>query len=189
MITANDLRVGKTFEMDNGLWMCVKFEHIKPGKGTAFVRLKVKNLETGSIVENTFRPEDKFKIAFLDHRKMQYLYRSGDEFFFMDNDNYDQISFTEEDLDDTVHYLKENMIIEVAFYKGRQVGIELPIFVELEIIQTEPGFKGDTAQNTFKPATLESGYVIQVPLFVESGEIIRVDTRTGQYIERAGKAQ
>ncbi len=187
MLTANDLRVGKTFEMDDGLWMCVQFEHIKPGKGTAFVRVKVKNLETGSIVERTFRPEEKFKQAFLDYRKMQYLYNSGEDFFFMDQESFDQISLSEDDLGDTTHFLKENMIIEVAFYKGRQVGIELPTFVELRIVETEPGFKGDTAQNTFKPAKLESGYTIQVPLFVEQGEVIKVDTRTGQYLERVGK--
>ena len=187
MITANDLRIGKTFEMEDCLWACVKFEHIKPGKGTAFVRVKIKNLENGSQVERTFRPEDKFKLAFLDYRKMQYLYRSGDEFFFMDQENYDQISVNEDDLGDAVNYLKENMIIEVAYFKGKPVSVELPTFVEMEIIETEPGFKGDTAQNTFKPAKVESGYVVQVPLFIEQGEIIRIDTRTGLYLERANK--
>jgi len=187
MITANDLRAGKTFEMEDGLWMCVVFQHIKPGKGTAHVRVKMKNLETGATIERTFRPEDKFKPAFLDHRKMQYLYQSGDEFYFMDTDNYEQFPLSEDDLGDNVHFLKENMNIEVSFYKGRAVGVELPTFVEMEVISAEPGFKGDTAQNTFKPAKIETGYTIQVPLFVEQGDFIRIDTRTGEYLERVGK--
>ena len=187
MITANDLRSGKTIELDGGLWMCIEFHHIKPGKGTAHVRVKIKNLETLSTIERTFRPEEKFVAAYLDHRKMQYLYNQGDEFSFMDNDTYDQVTLDRESLGDAAHFLKEGMEIEVSFYKGKQVGIELPNMVILEIIETEPGFKGDTAQNTTKPAKVETGYVVDVPLFVEAGEMIKIDTRTGEYLERANK--
>lgn len=187
MITANDLRPGRTFEMDGELWICVEYHHVKPGKGTAHVRLKIKNVDNGSTIERTFRPEEKFTPAFLDHRKMQYLYSQGNEYIFMDNESYEQVSLFTDDLGDAVNFLKENEMIEVSFYKGRQVGIELPNYVILKIIETEPGVKGDRSKAGTKRATLETGYVCQVPLFIEQDEEIKVDTRTGLYLERANK--
>ncbi len=187
MITANDLRSGRTFEMDDDLWICVEYHHVKPGKGTAHVRLKIKNVNNGSTIEKTFRPNEKFKPAFLDHRKMQYLYSQGDEYIFMDVDNYEQLTLMRGDLGSSANFLKENEMIEVSFFKGKQVGIELANFVILKVTETEPGFKGDRAQAGTKSATLESGYICQVPLFIEEGEEIKVDTRTGLYLERANK--
>ncbi|HOO97229.1 MAG TPA: elongation factor P [Caldisericia bacterium] len=187
MITANDLRTGRTFEMDGELWVCLEYHHVKPGKGSAIVRLKIKNVDSGAIIERTFRPEEKFKPAFLDHRRMQYLYSQGDTFFFMDTDSYEQLEISREDLGSAVNFMIENEMIEISFYKGRQIGVELPNFVILTVVETDPGFKGDRAQAGTKPAIANTGYKLQVPLFIEMGEDIKVDTRTGLYLERANK--
>ncbi len=187
MISANDLRTGITFEIDGDLFVVVSYQHVKPGKGSAFVRVKVKNLNTGNIVEKTYRPEEKFKKAFLERKSMQYLYKEGENYVFMDLGTYEQFYLPEEDAEDASNYLKENLEIEVVFFKNNPVSVELPTFVELAVVQTEPGVKGDTATASLKPAILETGYKINVPLFVNEGDIIRVDTRTGEYLERVNK--
>lgn len=187
MISANDLRTGITFEIDGDLYVVVSYQHVKPGKGSPFVRVKVKNLNTGNITEKTYRPEEKFKKAFLERKSMQYLYKEGTNFVFMDLENYEQFYLPEEDAEDAGNYLKENLEIEVVFYKDKPVSVELPTFVELEVIETEPGVKGDTATSAMKPATVETGYKLSVPLFVNVGDVIRIDTRTGEYLERVSK--
>ncbi len=187
MISANDLRTGVTFEMDGSLFVVTTFQHIKPGKGSAFVRLKIKNLDTGNIIEKTFRPEEKFKKAFLDRKTMQYLYREGDNLLFMDMETYDQVYLPKEVVGDAVNFLKDNLELTIVFHKSRPISVELPTFVELKVTHTEPGVKGDTATTAMKPAILETGYKVNVPLFVAEGTIIRVDTRTGAYLERVNK--
>jgi len=187
MIPANDLRAGVTFEIDGGLYVVISFQHIKPGKGSPFVRVKIKNLDTGNIVERTFRPEEKFKKAFLERKKMQYLYREGESYVFMDLETYDQVSLSSDDVGDTVNFLKDNLELTIVFYKGRPVSLDLPTFVELKITHAEPGVKGDTATTAMKTVTLETGYKLNVPLFVNEGDIIKVDTRSGEYLERVSK--
>lgn len=187
MISANDLRTGITFEIDGDLYVVVSYQHVKPGKGSPFVRVKVKNLNTGNIIEKTYRPEEKFKKAFLERKSMQYLYKEGTNFVFMDLETYEQFYLPEEDAEEAGNYLKENLEIEVVFYKDKPVSVELPTFVELEVIETEPGVKGDTATSAMKPATVETGYKLSVPLFVNKGDVIRIDTRTGEYLERVNK--
>lgn len=187
MISANDLRTGITFEIDGDLYVVVSYQHVKPGKGSAFVRVKVKNLNTGNIVEKTYRPEEKFKKAFLERKAVQYLYKEGSNFVFMDLDSYEQFYLPEEDAEDAGNYLKGNLEIEVVFYKDKPVSVELPNYVELEVTQTEPGVKGDTATSAMKPAIVETGYKLNVPLFVNTGDVIRIDTRTGEYLERVSK--
>ncbi len=187
MVSANDLRAGVTFEMDGALYVVISFQHIKPGKGSPFVRLKIKNLDTGNIVEKTFRPEEKFKKAFLERKLMQYLYREGESFVFMDMETYDQIYLSEKEVGDAVNFLKDNLELKIVFFKNRPVSVELPTFVELEVTHTEPGVKGDTATTAMKPAILETGYKVNVPLFVNEGDVIKVDTRTGEYLERVSK--
>ncbi len=184
MVSTNDLRTGLTVEWDGQIWSVVDFQHVKPGKGAAFVRVKLRNIISGSTIENAFNAGEKLARAQIDYRKMQYLYETDGQYNFMDQDNYEQISLTEEALGDNLRYLKENMEIGVQMYQGKVVGIELPNFVELVITETDPGLRGDTASGGTKPAKLETGAVIQVPLFIQQGEKIRVDTRTHKYLER-----
>lgn len=184
MISTNDFRTGLTIEVDGEIYEVIDFQHVKPGKGAAFVRSKLKNLRTGAVIDRTFRAGEKVPRAHLDRREMQYLYRDGDSFVFMDNETYDQISLSEEQLGENVKFLKENMNIYLLTHEGKIIGVELPNFVELKVVDTEPGVRGDTAAGGTKPATLETGLVVQVPLFVEAGDVIRVDTRTGEYLER-----
>lgn len=184
MISTNDFRTGLTIEWDGGVWTVVGFQHVKPGKGAAFVRAKLKNVMTGAVIENTFRAGEKLPRAQIDYREMQFLYESGGQYFMMDQMTFDQISLNADMLADAIQYLKENMVIGVQFYEGAPIGIELPNFVELEIVETDPGLRGDTASGGTKPAKLETGAVVQVPLFLQTGDKIRVDTRTNQYLER-----
>jgi elongation factor P len=187
MIAANDLRSGVTFEMDGDLYVVISFQHIKPGKGSPFVRLKIKNLDTGNTVEKTFRPEEKFKKAFLERKTMQYLYREGENFVFMDMETYDQVYLSTKEVGDAVNFLKDNLELTIVFHKNRPVSVDLPTFVELKVTHTEPGIKGDTATTAMKPAILETGYKVNVPLFVNEGDVIRVDTRSGEYLDRVSK--
>ncbi|HNZ09334.1 MAG TPA: elongation factor P [Bacillota bacterium] len=184
MVSTNDLRTGLTVEWDGSIWTVVDFQHVKPGKGAAFVRVKLRNIITGATIENAFNAGEKLSRAQIDFRKMQYLYESDGQYHFMDQDNYEQISLSADVLGDSLKYLKENMELGVQQYQGKVVGIELPNFVELEIVETDPGLRGDTASGGTKPAKLETGAVIQVPLFIQQGEKIRVDTRTNKYLER-----
>jgi len=184
MISTSDFRTGLTIELDSEVYTIVDFQHVKPGKGAAFVRTKLKNLKTGAITERTFRAGEKMERAILDRREMQYLYNAGDEYHLMDTETYEQLALTAEQLGDGVKYLKENMNLHVLFYQGQIIGVELPYFVELEVVATEPGIKGDTASGGSKPATMETGLVVQVPFFINVGDVLRVDTRTGEYIER-----
>jgi len=185
MISTNDLRTGVTVEIDGDVFMVVDFQHVKPGKGAAFVRTKIKNVKTGQVFERTFRAGEKLNRAVIERKTMQYLYESGDTYYFMDTQTFEQIPLNKDQLGDSIKYLKENMEVLVMFYEGVSIGIELPTFVELEIIETDPGFKGDTATGGSKPATLETGAVVQVPFFINKGDVIRVDTRTGEYLSRA----
>jgi elongation factor P len=167
------------------VFQIIEFQHVKPGKGAAFVRTKCRNLKTGSVVERTFNPNDKFEQARLERRDMQFLYRDGDLYYLMDTDNFEQFPFSAEILGDAVKFLKENMVCKVLSYKGEIFGVEPPIFVELDIVDCEPGVRGDTAQNATKTAVLETGASIRVPLFVNQGDRVRIDTRNGEYMERA----
>lgn len=184
MISTNEFRTGLTIEVEGDIYTVVEFQHVKPGKGSAFVRSKLKNLRTGAVIERTFRAGEKLPKAHLERREMQYLYKEGDSYVFMDNESYDQVSLQSEQLGEGVKYLKENMNIFLLSYNGNLIGVDLPNFVELEVVEAEPGLRGDTATGGTKAATLETGLVIQVPLFVEVGDVIRVDTRTGEYLER-----
>ena len=185
MISAGDFRNGLCFEMDNQVYQVVEFQHVKPGKGAAFVRTKYKNVKTGSVVERSFNPNEKFEEAHLDRRDMQYLYNDGELYYFMDQETYDQLPIHTAPIGDAIKFLKEEMICKVLSYKGEIFSVELPITVELVITECEPGVRGDTTNNANKYATLETGAVVKVPLFVNQGETIRVDTRTGEYLERA----
>ncbi len=185
MISAGDFRNGATFEMDGSVFSIIEFQHVKPGKGAAFVRTKIRNVITGSVVERTFNPNDKFPTAFIERKDMQYLYSDGDLYYFMDPDSFEQIPISKGVLGDNFKFVKENMDCKILSYKGNVFGVEPPNFVELQIIKTDPGFKGDTATNATKPATVETGAEIKVPLFINEGEKIRIDTRTGEYMERA----
>ncbi|MFN2466071.1 MAG: elongation factor P [Candidatus Dormibacteria bacterium] len=185
MIEAGDLRNGTVFERDGQLFVTVSYSHMKMGRGTAQVRTKLRNLKTGATIEETFRPEQRFPLVRIERRKMQYLYGDSGQYHFMDSETYDQVALDEAQLGDTLRYLKENTDVVVQTYDGSAIGVELPTTVDLEITQTDPGFKGDTATGGTKPATLETGLVVSVPLFVAQGDRIRVDTRTGTYVERA----
>ena len=185
MISAGDFRNGLCFEMDNQVYQVVEFQHVKPGKGAAFVRTKYKNVKTGSVVERSFNPNEKFEEAHFDRRDMQYLYNDGELYYFMDQETYDQLPIHAAPIGDAIKFLKEEMICKVLSYKGEIFSVELPITVELVITECEPGVRGDTTNNVNKYATLETGAVVKVPLFVNQGETIRVDTRTGEYLERA----
>ena len=184
MISAGDFRNGTTFEMDGKVYKIVEFQHVKPGKGAAFVRTKLKDVMSGNVLERTFNPTEKVQEAQIDRKDMQYLYNDGDMYYFMDNETYEQLPLTKDELGDTLNYLTDNMQVKVISFKGKVFGIEPPLFVELEITYTEPGFKGDTSTGASKPATTQTGYVVNAPLFVEIGDKIRIDTRTGEYMER-----
>ncbi|MFO7612938.1 MAG: elongation factor P [Clostridia bacterium] len=185
MISAGDFRNGLTFEMEGQLCQVIEFQHVKPGKGAAFVRAKIKNILTGSTIERTFNPNDKYERARVDKREMQYLYSDDDLYYFMDTETYEQQPISKVQMGDALKFVKENDTVEVLSYKGKVFGVEPPYFVILEIIETEPGYKGDTAQGATKPAKVETGAMIKVPLFVNTGDKVRVDTRTGEYMERA----
>ncbi len=187
MITAGDFRNGVTFEEDGNVVQIVEFQHVKPGKGAAFVRTKVRNVITGSVVEKTYNPTAKFPTAFVERKDMEYTYADGELYYFMDNETYEQVPVSKNELDDNFKFVKENMVCKVLSYKGKVFGVEPPTFVELEVTDTDPGFKGDTATNATKPAILETGAEIKVPLFIEIGDMIRIDTRTNEYMERANK--
>jgi len=185
MISAGDFRNGATFELDGQVLQVIEFQHVKPGKGAAFVRTKLRNLITGSTVERTFNPSDKMPKAHIERKDMQYMYNDGELYHFMDTETFDQVPLNSETIGDTLKFVKEEVIVKVLSFNGNVFGIEPPNFVELKIIETEPGFKGDTATGATKPATVETGAVVKVPLFVNEGEVIRIDTRTGDYMERA----
>ncbi|OGI17852.1 MAG: elongation factor P [Candidatus Melainabacteria bacterium RIFOXYA12_FULL_32_12] len=184
MISTNDLRTGMTVEVDGGLWSVVEFLHVKPGKGAAFVRTKLKNVETGNVMEKTFRAGEKLPKAVLERRDMQFLYRSEDELVFMDNESFEQVSLSKNQIGDGVKYLKEGMTINMLKHETRIIGVDIPNFVELEVVDTPPGEKGNTATGGTKPATLETGAVVNVPFFVNNGDVIRVDTRSNSYLDR-----
>ena len=184
MITAGDFRNGMTFEEDGNVLQVIEFQHVKPGKGAAFVRTKVKNVISGSVVEKSYNPSAKFPTAYVERRDMQYSYNDGDLYYFMDMESYDMIPVSKSLLPDNFKFVKEEMMCKIVSYKGNVFSVEPPMFVELQVTEVEPGFKGDTAQGAKKPATLETGATIQVPLFIENGEILRIDTRTGEYLER-----
>ncbi len=184
-ITAGDFRNGLTFELDGNPVQVVEFQHVKPGKGAAFVRTKIKNVVSGAVTERTFNPNDKFQEAYVERKEMQYLYNDDNLYYFMDMETYEQLPISSSVLSDNFKFVKENMICRILSFKGTVFGVEPPNFVELQIVDTDPGFKGDTATNATKPATLETGAEIKVPLFIDNGETIRIDTRTGEYMSRA----
>ncbi|MFA5528781.1 MAG: elongation factor P [Peptostreptococcales bacterium] len=185
MISAGDFRKGVTFEINGEPHIVIDFQHVKPGKGAAFVRTKHKNVITGATREETFNPSDKFPKAHIDTKQMEYLYSDGELYFFMDGETYDQVPLTLDQVEDAMVYLRENDIATIKFYKGHAFSVEAPNFVDLKIVATEPGVKGDTATNVTKAATLETGAVVQVPIFLEEGEIVKIDTRTNTYLSRA----
>ena len=185
MISAGDFRNGITFEMDGQVVQGVEFQHVKPGKGAAFVRTKYKNVMTGAVVEKSFNPNDKYPTAFIERKDMEYSYEDGGLYYFMDTETWESIPISADQLGDSFKFVKENMVCKILSYKGKVFGIEPPNFVELKVTKTDPGFKGDTATNATKPATLETGAEIKVPLFIDEGEVIQIDTRTGEYMGRA----
>ena len=184
MISAGDFRNGITIELDNNIFQIIEFQHVKPGKGAAFVRTKLKNIKSGGVVEKTFRPTEKCPQARIDRQDMQYLYSDGDLYHFMDQETFEQIALNEESVGDALKFVKENDVCRILSYKGNVFGIEPPTFVELQVTETEPGFKGDTATGATKPAVVETGATVYVPLFVELGDKIKIDTRTGEYLSR-----
>ena len=184
MISAGDFRNGVTIEVDGNIFQIIEFQHVKPGKGAAFVRTKLKNIINGGVVEKTFRPTEKFPQARIDRKDMQYLYADGDLFTFMDTETYDQISLNKDTVGDALKFVKENEVCKVCSHNGSVFAVDPPLFVELEITDTEPGFKGDTATGASKPATVETGALVYVPLFVNQGDKIKIDTRTGEYLSR-----
>ena len=179
MITAGDFRNGVTFEMDGGVFQVIEFQHVKPGKGAAFVRTKYKNVITGAVVETSFNPTAKFPTAYIERKEMEYSYSDGDLYYFMDQETFELVPIGKQELGDNFKFVKENMMCRVLSYKGKVFGVEPPTFVELQVTATEPGVRGDTATNVTKPATLETGAEIRVPIFINEGDMIRVDTRTG----------
>ena len=184
MISAGDFRNGVTFDMDGNVLQVVEFQHVKPGKGAAFVRTKLKDIKNGGVIERSFRPTEKFPEARIDRKDMQYLYQDGDLYYFMDNDTYEQIALGSELIGDALKFVKENEMCKVCSHNGNVFSIEPPLFVELQVTDTEPGFKGNTATGATKPAIVETGAQVNVPLFVENGEVIKIDTRTGEYLSR-----
>lgn len=185
MLSINDFKAGLTIFVEGRVYLVLEFQHVKPGKGAAFVRVKLRDLKANTVQEMTFRGEEKIEEAYIDERKLQYTYHDGSTYHFMDIENYEEVSFAEETMGDAVHFLKDNQEVAAYFYKGDILNINLPNFINFKITHTEPGIKGDTAKGSLKPAQIETGYTIQVPLFVETGDTIKVDTRTGAYIERA----
>ncbi|HIU93536.1 MAG TPA: elongation factor P [Candidatus Aphodomorpha intestinavium] len=184
MIMAGDFRKGMTVEIDGQVWSIADFQHVKPGKGAAFVRTRLKNVMTGAVLERTFSPTDKYPNAHIETREMQYLYNDGQLYYFMDVETYEQLPLNHDQVEDAIDFIVENENVKVRFFKGAPFSVEAPNFVELTVTHTEPGVRGDTATGTTKPAELETGYKINVPLFVNEGDRIRVDTRTGEYMER-----
>jgi elongation factor P len=186
MISTADFRNGMTIDIDGNLYNLVFFQHEKPEKGGAFVRTRLKNLKTGAVTEKTFRAGEKVELAILDKRRMQYLYKDGPNFYFMDLETYEQMPLTEAEVEQTAKYLVDGVTVEVSLYDGKPVAVEAPLFIEMEVAETAPGVKGDTASGGSKPATLESGLVVNVPFFIEAGNRIRIDTRSGEYMDRVG---
>lgn len=184
MISTNQFKNGMTIYIDDTIFQIVEFQHVKPGKGGAFVRTKLRNFKTGAVIDRTFRAGEKFEQAMVSRRPMQYLYNDGSDYVFMDTETYEQVSVAASFLEEEVKFLKENMNVLVAMHEGQPIGVEMPITVELDVTHTEPGIKGDTASGGTKPATLETGALIQVPLFIQTGDKVKVDTRTGEYITR-----
>ena len=184
MVIAGDFRNGVTFEMDGNVMQIIEFQHVKPGKGAAFVRTKLRNVISGAVVERTFNPTDKYPAAHVERKEMQYLYSDGELYYFMDMESFEQLPINSDKMKDNFKFVKENMNCKIASYKGNVFAVEPPMFVELEVTETEPGFKGDTATNVTKPATLETGATIRVPMFVNEGDVLKIDTRTGEYLER-----
>lgn len=187
MISAGEFRNGVTMEYEGDVYQVLEFQHVKPGKGAAFVRTKLRNVITGAVIEKTFRPSEKMPTAFIERANMQYLYKDGDMYNFMNTETFDQVAINEELVGDTMKFVKENEEVKTLAYKGKIFGIEPPLFVELEITETEPGFAGNTAQGATKPAVVETGAQIQVPLFINQGEFVKIDTRTGEYLGRVQK--
>ena len=185
MVVAGDFKNGVTFEMEGNVFQVIEFQHVKPGKGAAFVRTKMKNVITGAVIERSFSPTDKFDSAYIERRDMQYSYNDGDLYYFMDMESFDMVPLNPEVLPDSFKFVKEEMMCKLCSFKGKVFSVEPPTFVELEITDTDPGFAGNTATNTLKPATVETGAEIKVPLFIEVGEVIKIDTRTGEYLSRA----
>ena len=185
MVSAGDFKNGITIEYEDGVWQIIEFQHVKPGKGAAFVRTKLKNIISGGVVETSFRPTDRFENAIIDRKDMQYLYNDGDFYYFMDNETFEQVALNNEQIGDTLKFVKENEVCKICSYTGNVFSVEPPLFVELEITDTEPGFKGNTATGATKPAIVETGAQIAVPLFVNQGDRVRIDTRTGEYMSRA----
>lgn len=184
MISAGDFRNGITIELEGNIYQIIEFQHVKPGKGAAFVRTKLKNIKSGGVVEKTFRPTEKCPQARIDRKDMQYLYSDGDLYYFMDVENYEQIALDKTTIGDTLKFVKENEMCKTCSHNGNVFAVEPPLFVELQITETEPGFKGDTATGATKPATVETGATVMVPLFVEQDDVIKIDTRTGEYLSR-----
>ena len=184
MVTAGDFKNGITIEYDNGVYQIIEFQHVKPGKGAAFVRTKLKDIKNGGVIETSFRPTEKFPQAHIDRRDMQYLYNDGDLYYFMDTETYDQISLPKEEIEDSLKFVKENEMVKICSHNGDVFAVEPPLFVELEVTDTEPGLKGNTATGATKPATLETGAEVMVPLFVNTGDKLQIDTRTGEYLKR-----
>ena len=185
MISAGDFKNGTTFDMDGQVYQVIEFQHVKPGKGAAFVRTKFKNVITGAVVEKSFSPTDKFENAYIERKDYEYLYNDGELYYFMDTETYEQLPLNADKLSDNFKFVKENDVVKIMSYKGNAFGVEPPLFVTLEVTDTEPGVRGDTATNVTKPATLETGAVIKVPIFINTGDKIKIDTRTGEYMERA----
>ena len=187
MVTAGDFKNGVTFELEGNVYQVIEFQHVKPGKGAAFVRTKMKNVITGGVIERSFSPTDKFDSAFIERKDMQYSYTDGDLYYFMDMETFDTTPLNKEVLPESFQFVKEEMMCKLVSYKGKVFSVEPPTFVELEVVDTDPGFAGNTATNTLKPCTLETGAQIKVPLFIDKGEIIKIDTRTGEYLSRGTK--
>lgn len=185
MVSAGDFRNGLTIEFEGNVYQVIEFQHVKPGKGAAFVRTKFKNVITGAVVEKSFSPTDKFENAYIERKDYEYLYNDGELYYFMDTETYEQLPLNADKLSDNFKFVKENDVVKIMSYKGNVFGVEPPLFVTLEVTETEPGVRGDTATNVTKPATLETGAVIKVPIFINTGDKIKIDTRTGEYMERA----
>ncbi|MFA7468246.1 MAG: elongation factor P [Desulfotomaculaceae bacterium] len=185
MVSTNEFRTGLTIEIEGDVYQLVDFQHVKPGKGAAFVRSKLRNIRTGAVIDKTFNAGEKFPRARVEHKEAQYLYNDGKQYNFMDMETFDQFSMSSDELGDAVKFLKENMTIKLLTFQERSIGVDMPNFVELEVVETAPGIKGDTASGGSKPATLETGYVVQVPFFINIGDVLQIDTRTGHYIKRA----
>lgn len=185
MVSSNDFRNNMTITYEGDAWQIIEFQHVKPGKGAAFVRTKMRNLCTGAVIEKSFNPTERFENAMIDRREMNYLYETDGQYTFMDNETFDQLELSKDQLGDALNFLMENMTVKVVIYEGRILGVELPNTVEMKVVETDPVIRGDTATGGSKPAKMETGYVVRVPLFINEGDTLRIDTRSGDYIERA----